>query len=107
MVKNSDAQKLIAASFVKSDRSVAVEAMAEDLETDLRADVASIKAPALVLYAYDPTAQQPDAATYEAAVQVAYKKMPNVTLKRIDDSRHFIMYDQPERLDAAVEEFLK
>jgi pimeloyl-ACP methyl ester carboxylesterase len=107
MVKNPDAQNLIAASFIASDRGVSVETMEEDLVTDLRPDVASIKVPALVLYAYDPTAQQPDAATYEAAVQLAYKKMPNVTLKRIDDSRHFIMYDQPEKFDAAVEEFLK
>jgi pimeloyl-ACP methyl ester carboxylesterase len=107
MVKNPDAQRLIAANFAASDRGVSVEAMEEDLETDLRLDVASIKVPALVLYAYDSSAQQPDAATYEAAVQVAYKKMPNVTLKRIDDSRHFIMYDQPEKFDAAVQEFLK
>jgi len=107
MVKNPDAQKLLAANFAASDRGVSVEAMEEDLETDLRLDVASIKVPALVLYAYDPAAQQPDADTYEAAVQLAYKKMSNVTLKRIDDSRHFIMYDQPEKFDAAVQEFLK
>jgi pimeloyl-ACP methyl ester carboxylesterase len=107
MVRDPEAQKLLAASFAASDRKVAVKAMEEDLETDLRADVASIKTPALVLYAYDPAAQQPDAATYEAAVQLAYKKMPSVTLKRIDDSRHFIMYDQPEKFDAALEEFLK
>jgi pimeloyl-ACP methyl ester carboxylesterase len=107
MVKNPDAQKLVAANFVASDRGVAVEAMQEDLQTDLRANVASIKTPALVLYAYDPAALQPDAATYEATVQAAYKTMPNVTLKRIDDSRHFIMYDQPEKFDAALESFLK
>jgi pimeloyl-ACP methyl ester carboxylesterase len=107
MVKNPDAQKLLAASFAASDRGVSVEAMEEDLETDLRQDVASIKTPALMLYAYDTAAQQPDPATYEAAVQLAYKKMPNATLKRIEDSRHFIMYDQPEKFDAAVEEFLK
>jgi pimeloyl-ACP methyl ester carboxylesterase len=107
MVKNPEAQKLVAASFIASDRGVAVEAMEEDLETDLRPDVASIKTPALVLYAYDPEAQQPPPATYEAIVQAAYKAMPNVTLKRIEDSRHFIMYDQPEKFDAALEAFLK
>jgi pimeloyl-ACP methyl ester carboxylesterase len=107
MVKDPEAQKLLAVSFAASDRKVAVEAMEEDLETDLRTDVASIKIPALVLYAYDQAAQQPDPATYEAAVQLAYKKMPNVTLKRIEDSRHFIMVDQPEKFDAAVEDFLK
>jgi pimeloyl-ACP methyl ester carboxylesterase len=107
MVKSPEAQQLVAASFVASDRGVAVEAMEEDLQTDLRADVASIKTPALVLYAYDLAAQQPDPATYEAAVQAAYKAMPKVTLARIDDSRHFIMYDQPEKFDAVVEGFLK
>lgn len=107
MVKSPEAQSLVAASFVASDRAVAVEAMQEDLETDLRPDLASIKTPALVIYAYDLAAQQPDPAMYEAAVQAAYKAMPNVTLKRIEDSRHFIMYDQPEKFDAVVEEFLK
>lgn len=107
MVKNPEAQKLISASFVASYRGVAIQAMEEDLETDLRAQVASIKTPALVLYAYDPAAQQPTAAAYEAIVQAAYKAMPNVKLTRIDDSRHFIMYDQPEKFDAALKEFLK
>jgi pimeloyl-ACP methyl ester carboxylesterase len=97
---------VVAASFAASDRSVAVEAMEEDLETDLRPDVASIKVPAMVLYANDPAAQQPDAATYEAAVKAAYKSMPKVALIRIDDSRHFIMYDRPEKFDAALEAFL-
>lgn len=107
MVKNPEAQKLIAAGFMASYRGVAVQAMEEDLETDLRTEVASIKTPALVLYAYDPSAQQPDAATYEAIVQAAYKPMPNVMLVRIDDSLHFIMYDQPEKFDAALKVFLK
>ncbi|MGD0098068.1 MAG: alpha/beta hydrolase [Terracidiphilus sp.] len=107
MVTSPEAQKMIAASFAASDRGVAVEAMEEDLETDLRADVASIKTPALILYAYDPAAQQPDAATYEATVRAAYKSMPNAILTRIDDSRHFIMYDQPAKFDAALEDFLK
>ncbi len=106
MVKNPEAQKLVADSFAASDRAVAVEAMQEDLETDLRADLAGIKTPALVVYACDPAAQQPDSATYEAAVKAAYKTMPNVMLARIDDSRHFIMYDQPEKLDALLEAFL-
>ena len=107
MVTNPDAQKLVAASFVASDRAVAVQAMQEDLQTDLRPELAFIKTPALVLYAYDPSAQQPDAATYEATVQAAYKPMPNVILTRIEDSRHLIMYDQPEKFDAAVQAFFK
>jgi pimeloyl-ACP methyl ester carboxylesterase len=30
-----------------------------------------------------------------------------VTLVKVDGSRHFIMYDQPAKFDAAVEAFLK
>jgi pimeloyl-ACP methyl ester carboxylesterase len=107
MVKNIDAQRLVAASFLASDRAVAVEAMEEDLETDLRKDVASIKTPTLVLYAYDETAQEPAPAKYEAMMQEAYKPMPSVTLVRVDSSKHFIMYDQPAKLNAALEGFLK
>jgi pimeloyl-ACP methyl ester carboxylesterase len=107
MVKNAEAQQLVAASFAASDRAVAIETMQEDLETDLRAAVTLVKTPALVFYAYDLAAQQPDPATYEATVQAAYKSMPKVTLARIDDSRHYIMYDQPEKFDAALEAFLR
>lgn len=107
LVKNPEAQKLVAASSMASERAVAVEATVEDLQTDLRGDIASIKTPTLVFYAYDAAAQQPDPAQDEAVVQAAYKPMPNVTLARIDDTRHFIMYDQPGKFDAALEGFLK
>jgi pimeloyl-ACP methyl ester carboxylesterase len=33
--------------------------------------------------------------------------MPNLKIHRIDDSRHFIMYDQPAAFDKAVQAFLK
>ena len=107
LVKDPAGQKLVAASSGASDRAVVVEAMVEDMQTDLRGDVATIKVPTLVLYEYDPTLQQPDAATYEASVKAGYKPMPDVTLVRVDGSRHFIMYDQPAKFDAAVEGFLR
>ena len=37
----------------------------------------------------------------------AYAALPGVTLKRVDDSRHFIMLDQPKAFAEAVEAFLK
>ena len=90
-----------------SDRTVFANTMAEDLETDLRGDVATIKTPTLVLFAVDASSKQPDAAQYEALVRSVYKPMPNVTLVKMDGSRHFIMYDQPAKFDAALEGFLK
>lgn len=107
LVKDPAAQKLVAASSGTSDRAVVVEAMVEDMQTDLRGDVAKIKTLTLVLYEYDSTMQQPDPATFEAAMKAGYQPMPNVTLVKVDGSRHFIMYDQPAKFDAAVEAFLK
>jgi pimeloyl-ACP methyl ester carboxylesterase len=40
-------------------------------------------------------------------VKDGYKAMPKVTLVRVEGSRHFIMYDQPGKMDAALEGWLK
>ena len=107
LVKDPAGQKAVAASSAGSDRSVVIEAMMEDLQTDVRPELASIKAPTLVLYEHDATLQQPNADAYAQTVEASYKGMPNVTLVRVDGSRHFIMYDQPAKFDAAVEAFLR
>lgn len=104
---NPEGRKLVTANAVDSDGSVFARAMFEDLQTDLRTEVAAIKTPTLMLYPYDPTMQGPDPARIDALYQGAYKPMPNAKVERIDDSRHFIMLDQPEKFDAAVEAFLK
>jgi pimeloyl-ACP methyl ester carboxylesterase len=106
MVIDPEARKLVAASSIKSDRAVFAEAMFEDLQTDLRADVANIKTPMLLLYPYDPSLQH-DEKKYDAVYHDAYANKTNLTIVRIDGSRHFIMYDQPAKMDAAMEAFLK
>jgi pimeloyl-ACP methyl ester carboxylesterase len=37
----------------------------------------------------------------------AYATAPHAMLVRIDDSAHFIMLDQPQKFDDAVQTFLK
>lgn len=106
MVNNPEGRKLVIASGKASDRNVMATAMAEDMTTDLRTDVATIKTPTLMLYPYDAAAV-PDVTKIDAVYQIAYKPMPNVKLVRIDDSRHFIMYDQPAHMDTVIEAFLK
>ncbi len=100
-------QKAAYASAIASDYNVVGEALYEDLTTDMRGEVGKIKTPTLVLYEYDATAKMPPADAYEAMIQAAYKPMPNVTLVRVEGSRHFIMYDQPGKMDAALEGWLK
>jgi pimeloyl-ACP methyl ester carboxylesterase len=69
-------------------------------------EMAKIKTPALLLYAYDAAAS-PDPIGVEVVFEIGFNSMPNVTKVRIDDSGHFIMYDQPAKMDAAIEGFLK
>jgi pimeloyl-ACP methyl ester carboxylesterase len=105
LVKDPEGQRQVSASSIASDRTVFANAMLEDLSTDLRSQLATIKTPMTLLYPYE-TAQGPPeqvAALYTAA----YASKRNLHLIRIDDSRHFIMYDQPIAFDKAVQTFLQ
>ena len=107
LVLNPDARKLVAASSIASDRTVVANAMYEDLVTDLRPQLAAIKTPATLLYPFDASAVGPDTTKIDTVYTSAYSTMPNLKIHRIDDSRHFIMYDQPAAFDKAVQTFLK
>lgn len=105
LVISPDGAKAVSASSIASDRTVFANAMLEDLGTDLRPQLAAIKTPMTLLYPYEPAEGSP---TDVAALYTnAYAAKPNLQIIRIDDSRHFIMYDQPAAFDKAVQAFLK
>lgn len=80
---------------------------AEDLTlTDLRPELLQNKAKITMLYAYDAQMGLPQAYV-DALYQNAYKDIPNTSLKRIDNSLHFIMYDQPQLFGEEVRSFLR
>jgi len=89
-----------------SDRAVSASAFRELIVTDLRPELPRITAPATVVYIKfnDPrmTAEMVDG-IYAAA----FATLPGATLKRIDDSAHFIMLDQPAAFAAEVNAFLE
>jgi pimeloyl-ACP methyl ester carboxylesterase len=105
LVISQDGVKQIAASSIASDRTVFVNAMVEDLATDIRPQLAGIKTPMVLLYPYETA--QGSAAQVAALYTTAYAAKPNLQIIRIDGSRHFIMYDQPAAFDKAVQDFLK
>ena len=45
-------------------------------------------------------------AMVDGIYSVSFRNLPGATLKRIDDSAHFIMLDQPARFEAEVNAFL-
>jgi pimeloyl-ACP methyl ester carboxylesterase len=105
LVKDPEGARQVSASSIASNRTVFANAMLEDLETDIRPQLSGIKTATTLLYPYE-TAQGP-VAEVTALYTNAYAMMPNIHLIRIDDSRHFIMYDQPAAFDKAVQAFLK
>ncbi|WP_263588314.1 alpha/beta fold hydrolase [Sphingopyxis sp. GC21] len=87
-----------------ANAKVAAQLMYDDMTTDLRPELSAIAAPFTMLYPLDASAM-PEAMV-DGLYKGAFTTAKTVTLKRIDDSRHFIMLDQPEAFAAAVDEFL-
>ena len=105
LVKDPEGQRQVSASSIASDRTVFANAMLEDLSIDLRPQLAGIKTPMTLLYPYETT--QGPAEQVTALYTTAYAAKPNLRFIRIDDSRHFIMFDQPAAFDQNVKAFLK
>ncbi|HJV43728.1 alpha/beta hydrolase [Caulobacter sp.] len=105
-VKSTEGQKLALEWSKASSQSVVGRAMYDLMTTDARGGLAGVKAPITLLYPYDPAMGAPPA-TIDKIYADAYAAQPGAVLKRIDDSRHFIMLDQPKAFAEAVEAFLK
>ena len=89
-----------------SDRAVSASAFRELIVTDLRPELGRITAPTTVLYVRfnDPRMTND---MVDGIYRASYTTMPSASLKRIDDSAHFIMLDQPARFAAEVNTFLE
>ncbi|WP_449253119.1 alpha/beta fold hydrolase [Brevundimonas naejangsanensis] len=88
-----------------SDQKVSAAAFRELVTTDLRPELAKITAPTEVLYVKFNDARMTDAIT-DAIYQASFATLPGARLKRIDDSAHFIMFDQPEAFYGELDAFL-
>lgn len=89
-----------------TDRHALAAAMRDVMTTDARPGMAAMTTPVTALYASDADGGAP-AAMADALWGREYATLPGVTLIRVDDSRHFIMADRPERFSELVDAFLK
>ena len=101
LVKGEDDLQKALDWSVASDRAVMAQAMSEVLVTDLRAQISAIDVPTTVIYARDP--QIPNMNGVEAFYQDLYAVMPDLTLIAIDEALHFVMLDQPDAFQAAMD----
>jgi len=89
-----------------SDQQVAASSFRELIVTDLRPELSKITAPVEVLYVKFNDARMTNEIT-DGIYRMSYAGLPGVQLKRIDDSAHFIMLDQPAVFATEVNAFLE
>lgn len=89
---------------VAADQRVVAQALYEDLTTDMRPELAAIRAPVTIVYPWNATypRQEQAAAFYRSQ----YAGVANVRYADIGDAAHFVMLDQPEAFARALNGFL-
>lgn len=103
--RTSEAQELVYADSAASDTAAAKAAVIELMTTDYTEAFNSVDVPVTLLVPFDPTigfGRDAVLARYEAQ----YAGVPNLTIRVVENSRHFIMLDQPSAFRAEVEQFL-
>jgi pimeloyl-ACP methyl ester carboxylesterase len=81
----------------RSDRTAIGDAIYEQYTTDLRPQLAKIRAPVLVVLADGSLAPS----LRKQAESVAHH-----TIVQVPNAKHFVMLDEPEAFDAAIDAFL-
>ena len=103
---NTEARRELALHNLRdSDQKVSAAAFRELVATDLRPELSRITAPTEVLYVKFNDPRMTPQIT-DTIYHASYAGLPGATLKRIDDSAHFIMFDQPQAFYGALDDFL-
>ncbi|MES2297221.1 MAG: alpha/beta hydrolase [Pseudomonadota bacterium] len=92
--------------MLRSDDDVAARAYYELVVTDLAPELAKVRAKTTVLYVL-PKGMPLTEEQMDGKYKSSYATLAGANLKRIPDSAHFIMLDQPERFRTEVQAFLQ
>lgn len=89
---------------LNSDPQARATAIAELMVADARSDLGKVTVPFWAVYAVDHSVGQ--GALAPAMWTREYAALTDVKLEAVENSRHFIMYDQAERLNTLIDAFL-
>lgn len=99
----------VAPLVARSDPKASGTWAAADVSSDFRAGLKNAALPLLEIAPYDASPRSPIQSPQ--ALKAYYTSLiagaPNAQVQVIENSRHFVMYDQPQRFDAALSAFLK
>lgn len=104
MARSESAQQQVADWACSADTGTMAQLTYDLMTTDVRPLLPEIKIPVTMLYPMD--AQIMSETRITPMYKAAFAGANTVTFEKIDDSRHFIMLDQPAAFAAAVEQFL-
>ena len=103
MAKTPAAQCKVDQYSAQADLKVGGQLMYEIMTTDLRPRLSALKVPVTMLYPVDPPVVTAEMA--QGIYPVQYAAAPDVTFVPVEGSRHFIMLDQPDAMNAALAAF--
>lgn len=99
LVKDSTYQDAVVGWSLASDRATFAAAIHALMTNDMRDQLGSIAAPTTIIAAANPFAPR---ARIEPLYRAAYENLADARLTIIEDSYHFIMFDQPEAFLGAL-----
>lgn len=102
MTNDSSKIDLITNWSVVADRKTYVYGYTDLLKLDLREILSGINIPTLIL-----GASYSDKETIETNYEKQYANLKNKEIIIIDNSKHFIMFDQPEQLYTQINKYLE
>lgn len=105
LVKAQDKRDLVLDWSLKSNRHAIAQGLFDLMTIDLRDELKNNKANIHLIYAHDDMMGL-SKQVVDGLYANAYKNIPNATIERIDNSLHFIMWDQPDVFKAKVLEFV-
>lgn len=103
LVQDAQDQAQVVDWSIASDRATFAGAIHALMTTDLRPRLGTITAPVTVLAAANPYARRD---RVEPLYTAAYAGLPGTKLTIIEDSYHFIMFDQPAAFETALRDGL-
>jgi pimeloyl-ACP methyl ester carboxylesterase len=106
MVRTEALRPTIVQQSLDSDPAISGQGMYDLITTDLTPELANIHVPMTVLYVL-PAGAPLTVEQIDQYYRMAYANVHGVVLRRIPDSYHFIMLDQPDAFRAALRDFLR
>jgi len=102
MCTDTIGQRQIVDWMMTADRKTYVHGYTELMRLDLRETLKTIQQPVLILAAGKYPTKEQILKTYEDQ----YLNLKNKNLKFVDNSAHFVMYDQPQKLSEELTNFI-